>query len=310
MDFSHEFEQKEQQLAYTELAYKNKLNFVFLVVSIIALVLVLAIVYLIYINGKRSKQHIIGLNALNEQINQRNRKLQLALMALQESHRENTRIIAMVAHDLKNPFTAIKMGIDYLIHVQQRGKSLPKSNFLQTMRKSSDRVLALIEELVDSYDNQGSANSPQEMDLSMMLRDCVDVMRLRAEKKEQRIFFSAESVTLVGHSDKIWRVMSNLIDNAIKFTPRGGRLHVRLSLNADEAIIEVSDSGIGIDPEWQEKLFEMGRTAGRKGTDGEPSTGLGLAIVKQIVSAHNGRIYFKSTPQSGTTFYVHLPLDL
>ena len=306
-DFAREFEQKEQQLAYAQLAYKNKLNFISLVVSIVALVLVLAIVYLIYSNWRRSRRHIKRLNLLNERVNQRNKKLRLALLALQDSHRENNRIMAMVAHDLKNPLANIKMGVEYLLMAQEKGVEIPNPSLLEIIRKSNDRALKLIDELMNSYATLASAEPSEEMDLEAMLRDCVDAMQLRAAKKDQLLVYQGEPAMLRGSREKIWRVISNLLDNAIKFTPRGGQIGVRLRVGADETIVEVSDSGIGIDPDFRDRLFEMGRVAGRTGTDGEPSTGLGLAIVKQIVSAHGGHIHFTSSPESGTTFYVHLP---
>lgn len=307
-DFTREFEQKERELAYAELAYVNKLNYFFLWVSIVALVLVLAIVYLIYANWKRSKRHVARLSLLNHQIRRRNEEQQLALLALQDSQRDNTRIMAMVAHDLRNPLSNIKMGVDHLLRAHRRDDDDANTSFLEIIGKSNDRALELIEELMQSYETDSAAGVTDEINLEAMVRDCVDIMQLRATKKEQVLVFEGERVAVRGSREKIWRVISNLIDNAIKFTPRGGQITVRAQRLKREAVIEVRDSGIGIDPDLQERIFEMGKSAGRKGTDGEPSTGLGLAIVKQIITAHNGRIHFTSSPETGTTFYVHLPL--
>lgn len=307
-DFNHEFERKEQQLAYTDLFYKNRLNYIFLLVSIGVLILVLIIVYLIYSTWKRSKRHIYRLNHLNDRVNQRNLKLQLALLALQDSQRDNTRIMAMVAHDLRNPLTSIKMAVDHLLEAEEQANASTRMLFLKIIEKSNDQALKLIEELMHSYATDSLADTPDEMDLEAMLRDCVALFQLRATEKEQSLVFESEPVVLKGSREKIWRVISNLIDNAIKFTPRGGRIAVCLQRLNDEALIEVQDNGIGIEPAFQTRLFDMGKSAGRRGTDGEPSTGLGLAIVKQIISAHSGRIHFTSSAETGTTFYVHLPL--
>ncbi|SEL88744.1 tetratricopeptide repeat-containing sensor histidine kinase [Parapedobacter koreensis] len=306
-DFSCEFERREQQSAYTQLAYKNKQNFIFLLVSIVVLILTLAVVYLVYSNWRRSKRHVRRLAQLNDRINQRNEKLQLALSALQDSQQENSRIMAMVAHDLRNPLTSIKMSVDFLLMEHTQLQHSQKTSFFEIIGKSSSHALELIEELMHSYETGSDVTHSDQIDLYMMLSDCVELMQLRATKKEQLLAFEGEPVVLCGSREKIWRVISNLIDNAIKFTPWRGHIAVRLRCYETEVLIEVQDSGIGIAPEFQDRLFEMGKSAGRIGTNGEPSTGLGLAIVKQIVSSHNGRISFVSSQQSGTTFYVHLP---
>lgn len=305
-DFTRKFESMEQQLAYTELAYKNRLQYILLLISVVALIFVLAIVYLIYSNWKRSKGHIVHLNNLNDRIHDKNEKLQLALLALQDSQQDNTRILAMVAHDLRTPVANIKMSMDYLLR-QHDTHSYEETTYFEIIRKSTNQALGLIEELMHSYESN-ALNEGDEINLETMLHDCVEIMQMRANKKEQTLLLATEPVTLKGSREKIWRVISNLIDNAIKFTPRKGRIVVGLRREDGEAVIQVHDNGIGIDPKFHARFFEMGKSASRKGTDGEPSTGLGLAIVKQIVSAHHGTIYFTSTPETGTTFYVRLPI--
>lgn len=307
-DFSQAFAEREQQLAYARLVYKNKINYISLLVSIAALILVLAIVYLIYINWRRSRLHIRRLNALNDRINQRNAKLNNALLALQDSYRENARIMAMVAHDLKNPLANIKMGLEYL-EPELENLASAKKPFLEIIQKSNQRALSLIHDLVSGYGADNSRDDLDTLRLDTMLQDCVDAMGLRADKKELQLTFSGAAVSIQGNYEKIWRVMSNLIDNAIKFTPRGGKIEVRLKQVDDQAIIEVQDNGDGIPADLQSQMFEVEQLDGRPGTEGEPTTGLGLAIVKRIVSAHGGRIRFTSSPGCGTTFYVHLPCE-
>ncbi len=109
-------------------------------------------------------------------------------------------------------------------------------------------------------------------------------------------------------NEKMWRVISNLIANVIKFSPHGAVIEVRLTEKPGYAVVEVEDHGLGIPEEVKDKVFDMFTEARRTGTAGEKSFGMGLAISKQIVQAHGGKIWFESKPGKGTTFFVELPL--
>jgi signal transduction histidine kinase len=105
----------------------------------------------------------------------------------------------------------------------------------------------------------------------------------------------------------IWRVVSNLISNAIKFSPVGETIHLKCISEASHVQISVADHGIGIPDEIKDKVFNMFTEAKRSGTIGEKSFGLGLSICKQIIEKHHGKIWFESKPGNGTTFYIKLP---
>jgi len=104
--------------------------------------------------------------------------------------------------------------------------------------------------------------------------------------------------------EKIWRVLSNLIGNAIKFSPQGAVISAKITLENDNIQIAVNDHGIGIPDSIKDEIFHMFTEAKRPGTAGEKSFGLGLSISKQIIESHNGEIWFDSDPIKGTTFYV------
>jgi signal transduction histidine kinase len=105
----------------------------------------------------------------------------------------------------------------------------------------------------------------------------------------------------------IWRVVSNLISNAIKFSPVGETIHLKCINESSHIQIAVADHGIGIPDEMKDKVFNMFTDAKRAGTIGEKSFGLGLSICKQIIEKHHGKIWFESKPGNGTTFYIRLP---
>jgi len=107
--------------------------------------------------------------------------------------------------------------------------------------------------------------------------------------------------------EKIWRVISNLISNAIKFSPKGAVIYVIVNQKHQGVEICVKDYGIGIPDKLQQQVFNMFTEAKRPGTDGEKSFGLGLSICRQIVEKHSGRIWLKSESNNGSSFYVYLP---
>ena len=115
---------------------------------------------------------------------------------------------------------------------------------------------------------------------------------------------------LQGDPARLAQVLDNLVSNALKFTPAGGRVEVRLSAADGVAVIEVEDTGLGLAEDEQDQLFERFFRSSRASEDAIPGTGLGLAIAKTIVERHGGRIQLESAVDVGTTVRVELPLSL
>ena len=109
--------------------------------------------------------------------------------------------------------------------------------------------------------------------------------------------------------DKFLRVFNNVVMNAIKFSPRGGKIRIRIKSSLQGVLVTVQDNGIGIPPEISDKIFDPFTSAKRAGTAGEQPFGLGLYISKQIIEAHQGRIWFESSPAEGTQFFIQLPAE-
>jgi signal transduction histidine kinase len=113
---------------------------------------------------------------------------------------------------------------------------------------------------------------------------------------------------LRGDRARLGQMLDNLVSNALKFTPAGGKVDVRLSADADGVVLEVEDTGLGIPSEEQAQLFERFFRSSRASENAIPGTGLGLTITKAIVERHGGRIELESAENVGTTVRVHLPL--
>jgi len=142
------------------------------------------------------------------------------------------------------------------------------------------------------------------------LYDSIELLQFKANDKHQQIIFEGANTPIlveINH-EKIWRVINNLIVNAIKFTHTNGLIKVGITQNNKYVLISVADNGIGIPPDQKEAVFEMFTSAKKTGTDGEQPFGLGLSISKRIVEMHNGHIWFEDNVGGGTIFFIELPL--
>lgn len=244
---------------------------------------------------------------LNRRISEKNNHMQKALNSLEQSQTDNTRMMKIVAHDLRNPIGASLSLADLML--ADPGRPTEDKNMLEMMRTSCEHSLELVSDLLQMH-NRTEELKRESVDIRNLLHYCVELLHFKAAAKAQHIRLQAEPAMVYVSREKIWRVVSNLITNAIKFSATGAEILVRLQVKPDVIIISVADNGIGIPPEMKEEIFDMFTRAKRKGTAGEHSFGLGLAISKQIVEAHNGRIWYESDPGKGTTFFVELPVNI
>jgi signal transduction histidine kinase len=151
---------------------------------------------------------------------------------------------------------------------------------------------------------------PEQVDLRELVRANVHVHAPAVVARRQQLDMRLpdEPVTAVVDSDRISQVLSNLVSNAIKFTPEEGSLGIGLAVEGGRAVLRVNDSGIGISEDDRERLFERFFRAGNAVEQAIPGTGLGLAICKGIVDAHAGHLSLESALGEGTTVTVCLPL--
>ena len=147
--------------------------------------------------------------------------------------------------------------------------------------------------------------------LGAIMVEAVDSMRAQAIAKGLTLKMEpAESVAVIsGDAALLRQSITNLVDNAIKYTPSGGTVTVGLSVRSNQAVIRVADTGIGVAPDDQVRLFEKFYRVKRRDTVGIRGTGLGLAIVKSIVERHGGRVWVDSALDQGSAFYISLPAD-
>lgn len=288
---------KEQQLE--RLVEKSRNQTVLLIMALLGCLLAIGVILAIRRTLWVSKQ-------LNAQIVAQNQHMQKTLDALEQSQAENSRMMHVVAHDLRNPIGAIGSAASLLLEEGSRPEV--EQQMLELIGKSATDSLNLVTNLLEV--NKAAGDMPKDLvDMGQLLRYCVDLMESRAAAKNQRITLRSEPVTISANREKLWRVTSNLIANAIKFSPHGEEIDVSLDVNEQSILVAVKDRGIGIPEPLASKVFNMFTEAKRPGTDGEEPFGLGLAISKHIVEAHGGRIWFESQGNQtfGTTFFIELP---
>ncbi len=264
-----------------------------------------ALALLIWQYYQQSRKHVKVLGGLNVQLQRKQNNLEKTLNALQSSHDENTRMMKIVAHDLRNPISGIAGMSDFLL--KENNYSELQYKMLGMIQQSSYHSLGLIHELVNIHSNTNDLKA-EPIELSVMINYCVEILQIKADEKFQSIKAELSNVKVAGDREKLWRVFANLLGNAVKFSPPHKEIEVSVTIEDTKAVIGIKDQGIGIPEELKEKLFTMDPDIKRKGTSGETSFGLGLAICKQIISHHNGDIWFESEEDKGTVFYVSLPV--
>lgn len=212
-----------------------------------------------------------------------------------------------VTHELRTPLTLI-LGLSKDLH---QDKALPEyaRSKVQTIEKQGDSLLTLINQLLDFARVRSAVDSPEwtNADLSAHLGMIVESYRDFAAKRNIDLQFVANGRMQTDFvPEYINKVVNNLLSNAFKFTPRYGRVSVKVAREGANAVISVIDTGVGIAPDAIPHLFEpfykVGADASQQGT------GVGLALVRQIVDALNGCIMVESVPEKGSTFVVRLPI--
>ncbi|HEX9500035.1 MAG TPA: ATP-binding protein, partial [Thermoanaerobaculia bacterium] len=232
-----------------------------------------------------------------------------ARMASEEANRVKDDFIATVSHELRTPLTAI-LGWSQVL-IGSADPDLLKEG-LDTIRGCALAQKRLIEDLLDvSRIMSGKMRlSMQTIDLAHVARAGVDTVRPAADAKGVHLTVEAEDpLRIAGDPDRLQQVIWNLVSNAVKFTRRGGSINVRVERKESQAVISVSDSGEGIEPDFLPHIFEPFRQADASKARVHKGLGLGLSIVKNLVEAHGGRVTVSSEGKGhGSTFRASLPI--
>ena len=307
-DITVQMERLKKNYEFEQLKKHNQQQYYYLITAIVLGVMLVIIISLIFLNWQKSKRNIKVLGNLNNQINDQNHDLEQALGQLRLSSQEKDRILRTVAHDLRNPVGGIASLTGLMAEESEYNDE--QRELINLIKETSNNSLELINEILEITDNiSAKLNKEKEaVEINSLLNKSVELLRFKAAEKNQQIILELMDtpVELLIGREKIWRVISNLISNAIKFSNESSPIHVTLTDEGNEVKIAVADNGIGIPDDIKPRVFNTFTDAKRPGTAGEKSFGLGLSICYQIIENHDGKIWFESEVGKGTTFYVTL----
>ncbi len=219
--------------------------------------------------------------------------------------------LRMASHDLKNPIGAIMGYVDIMLHFNQKVDEAKREEYLHHIRGAAEQMHRLVMDLLDlAKIETGLALVPEPTLLNGFLRQNVSMFEVPAQQKQIQLSLdlSPEDVTLQMDPARMGQVLSNLISNAIKYTPEGGSVAVSAERQNGYVVIRVRDNGLGIPEKDLPHLFERFYRVKDKAHLASEGTGLGLSIVKALVEQHNGQIQVESRSGEGSVFSVALPV--
>jgi PAS domain S-box-containing protein len=225
--------------------------------------------------------------------------------------RMKDQFVATVSHELRTPLAAMDGWLHILLDGEPGPLNEEQHRFLTTVKRNSDRLMRLVGDLllIGQMDAGRFTLEMTDVDLSELVSETVALFEGTATEKRIELSADTGSPAIV-HGDRLrlGQLLSNLVSNAVKFTPEGGQVRVRVGEKGGTCVVEVTDSGIGIPPGERAHLFErFYRASTATGTAG---SGLGLAISKAIAEAHGGTIRIADSGGSGTRFVVEIPLHV
>jgi two-component system phosphate regulon sensor histidine kinase PhoR len=185
--------------------------------------------------------------------------------------------------------------------------------YLGTVERHTEQLTLLVDDLLhlSRLESSHAVPAAREVNLSDVVSQVAELMQPSADQKgHELIVDSAEIQPVMGNSEYLERAVSNLIENAIKYTPNGGKISITARARDSQAIIEVADNGIGIAAEDLHRIFERFYRVDRSRSREMGGTGLGLSIVKHVAQAHHGSVEVESTPGQGSTFRIKLPIKV
>ncbi|HYK10667.1 MAG TPA: GAF domain-containing protein [Gemmatimonadales bacterium] len=229
---------------------------------------------------------------------------------LEAASRHKSEFLANMSHELRTPLNAI-IGFSEVLSERMFGELNEKQEeYLKDIYSSGQHLLSLINDILDLSKIEAGRMELEvtDFDLPSSIDNALILVRERASRRGIRLGSAIdERVGMIrGDERKVKQVLLNLLSNALKFTPEGGRIDVRAAINDGMAEISVADTGVGIAPEDQEAIFEEFRQVGTADKKVE-GTGLGLALSRKFIELHGGRIWVESQPGKGSTFSFTLP---
>lgn len=305
----HEFE-KEQKLQEAEQERKDmekeaelKRQRILVYTFSGAFVFILLLVIVIYRSYRVKRK-------ANELLARQKQEIKVQRDKLHELNVTKDKFFSIIAHDLKNPFSALIGFSKIMITEFENFEKKQIKEFVQSVYKSSENTYNLLENLLEWAKTQTGKIQwkPMTFELSEVTDSAIELLNRNAFNKNIRLQNEIKKETpVVADKNMLHTVIRNLISNAIKFTPEGGSVTIRSHRVNGTIETRVSDTGIGIDGKDIEKLFRIDVHFSRSGTADEQGTGLGLILCKEFIEKNSGKIWVESEIGKGSSFIFTLP---
>jgi signal transduction histidine kinase/CheY-like chemotaxis protein len=262
---------------------------------------------------ERVLEELRELNAtLEERIRNRTAEVEAINEQLREATRHKSEFLANMSHELRTPLNAVLGFSEVLLERMFGDLNSKQEEYLQDILESGRHLLSLINDILDLSKIEAGHMEPElsTFDLPLALQQGLMLVEERANRHGIQVTLAVDEGLgdFTGDERKIKQILLNLLSNAIKFTPEGGKISVRAGKNENLVEISVSDTGIGIAPEDQQRIFEEFRQAGGDSARKGEGTGLGLTLAKKFVELHGGKIWVESVLGHGSTFTFTLPV--
>lgn len=267
--------------------------------------------------NRRDRQLLEHKNNLEQEVRQRTRELYKAKEQAEAATRAKSRFLANVSHEIRTPMVGI-LGMSELLC--QTNLAPRQKQLAETVNQSGQALLAIINDLLDLSKAEAGKLVLDErpFDLGTVLNDALQVFQVKAEEKDVNLALDIDDTNqtmLVGDPVRIRQIMMNLLSNAVKFTDQGDiRVVAEIRPVSGSATarlrLVVQDTGIGLSPEDQAKIFESFHQVDSSSTRSQGGTGLGLTIVRELVERMGGTIALQSQPGVGSCFTIHLELPM
>jgi two-component system CheB/CheR fusion protein len=249
---------------------------------------------------------IVGASKIARDITERKRHE----LALREADRQKDEFLATLAHELRNPLAPICAAAELLKNARTLAPELRAATAI--LERQARQMTHLVDDLLDiSRVTSGRVRlHPEALDLGDLLRTVLDTYRQSVETARHQVTLAAPAEPVHVHADRIrlTQVFSNILHNAVKYTPPGGRIEIELRNDGGTAVASVRDNGMGIPAEMLEHIFEPFAQLDRSYERPNGGLGIGLTLAKRLIELHQGRIEVKSAGRGqGTEFLIHLP---
>jgi len=230
------------------------------------------------------------------------------LARLEESFASQRRFVSEAAHELRTPLTVMKGTAEVILSRERTSKEYKEA--LEEIQVEIDHLAELAEDLLSlsSSNSERPALDIQDLELEEIVRSAISLITPLAKNKRIDVGFkSSGPVRYQGDRNKLTRMLLNLLDNAVKYSPQGSTISVSIRKQHEKIVVAVSDDGLGIDASELDRIFDSFHRLEGAREENPSGTGLGLSIARWIARAHGGEIEVDSQPGRGSTFKVTLP---